>query len=149
MIFIFEFQGILLVYDITNYSSFENLDDWFASIKKVFEPEGRLPHIALVGNKSEFHLVIKYVSFLCRLHSSFLLYALFWKGGCKCRAYTCASYMYHVYRCSLYTVDLEHMRTVKMDKHQKYAAEHGMSSHFVSAKTGDSVGELVGRCMTK
>ena len=26
-----------------------------------------------------------------------------------------------------------------MDKHQKFAAEHGMSSHFVSAKTGDSV----------
>jgi len=37
------------------------------------------------------------------------------------------------------TVDLEHMRTVKVDKHQKFAQERGMSSHFVSAKTGDSV----------
>ena len=46
-------QGILLVYDITNYASFENLEDWYASIKKVFESEGRLPHIALVGNKSK------------------------------------------------------------------------------------------------
>jgi len=36
-------------------------------------------------------------------------------------------------------VDLEHMRTVKVDKHQKFAQERGMSSHFVSAKTGDSV----------
>jgi hypothetical protein len=31
------------------------------------------------------------------------------------------------------------MRTVKIDKHQKFAQEKGMSSHFVSAKTGDSV----------
>lgn len=37
------------------------------------------------------------------------------------------------------SVDLEHMRTVKMDKHQKFAQERGMSSHFVSAKTGDNV----------
>lgn len=35
--------------------------------------------------------------------------------------------------------DLEHMRTVKLDKHQRFAQEHSMSSHFVSAKTGDSV----------
>lgn len=35
--------------------------------------------------------------------------------------------------------DLEHMRTVKADKHNKFANEHSMSSHFVSAKTGDSV----------
>lgn len=26
-----------------------------------------------------------------------------------------------------------------MDKHQKFAQERGMSSHFVSAKTGDNV----------
>ena len=31
------------------------------------------------------------------------------------------------------------MRTVKVDKHQKFAADHHMSHHFVSAKTGDSV----------
>ena len=35
--------------------------------------------------------------------------------------------------------DLEHMRTIKIDQHQKFAGEHGMSSHFVSARTGDSV----------
>ena len=39
----------------------------------------------------------------------------------------------------LSTVDLEHMRTVKIDKHTKFAQDRGMSSHFVSAKTGDSV----------
>uniref|UniRef100_A0A7M4FTA5 RAB28, member RAS onco family n=1 Tax=Crocodylus porosus TaxID=8502 RepID=A0A7M4FTA5_CROPO len=36
-------------------------------------------------------------------------------------------------------VDLEHMRTVKADKQQRFCQENGFSSHFVSAKTGDSV----------
>ena len=31
------------------------------------------------------------------------------------------------------------MRTVKLDRHQRFAQDRGMSSHFVSAKTGDSV----------
>ncbi|CAG2216986.1 ras-related protein Rab-28-like [Mytilus galloprovincialis] len=85
--YIFGSHGIVLVYDITSYASFENLDDWYSSLKKVFGKETKLPHVALVGNK----------------------------------------------------IDLEHMRTVKIDKHQKFAQEKGMSSHFVSAKTGDSV----------
>ncbi|XP_033756413.1 LOW QUALITY PROTEIN: ras-related protein Rab-28-like [Pecten maximus] len=85
--YVYGSNGILLVYDITNYASFENVEDWYSSVKKVFGRETKIPHMALVGNK----------------------------------------------------VDLEHMRTVKMDKHQKFAQEKGMSSHFVSAKTGDSV----------
>jgi len=81
-------HGILFVYDITNYASFENLDDWVSFVKTLFaEQERTRPHFALVGNK----------------------------------------------------VDLEYMRTVKADKHNTFAAENGMSSHFVSAKTGDSV----------
>lgn len=36
-------------------------------------------------------------------------------------------------------VDLEHMRTVKPDRHKEFAIAHNMSSHFVSAKTGESV----------
>lgn len=31
------------------------------------------------------------------------------------------------------------MRTVKVDKHQRFCQENNFSSHFVSAKTGDSV----------
>lgn len=46
------FQGILMVYDITNHSSFENLEDWYNSVKKVFAGS-RVPHMALVGNKSK------------------------------------------------------------------------------------------------
>ncbi|CAM9166939.1 unnamed protein product, partial [Lampetra planeri] len=36
-------------------------------------------------------------------------------------------------------IDLEHMRTVKADKHQRFCQENGLISQFVSAKTGDSV----------
>ncbi|XP_074130620.1 ras-related protein Rab-28 isoform X2 [Sminthopsis crassicaudata] len=85
--YIYGAQGILLVYDITNYQSFENLEDWHSMVKKVNEESETQPLVALVGNK----------------------------------------------------IDLEHMRTVKSDKHLRFCQENGLSSHFVSAKTGDSV----------
>ncbi|XP_043918521.1 ras-related protein Rab-28 [Protopterus annectens] len=85
--YIYGAQGVLLVYDISNYQSFENLEDWYAMVKKVNEEAENQPVVALVGNK----------------------------------------------------IDLEHMRTVKADKHQRFCQENGFSSHFVSAKTGDSV----------
>ncbi|KAG8591432.1 hypothetical protein GDO81_000180, partial [Engystomops pustulosus] len=85
--YIYGTQGVLLVYDITNYQSFENLEDWFSMVKKVNEESETQPFIALVGNK----------------------------------------------------IDLEHMRTVKADKHQRFCQENGLGSFFVSAKTGDSV----------
>ncbi|KAM4854543.1 ras-related protein Rab-28 isoform 2-T2 [Thomomys bottae] len=85
--YIYGAQGILLVYDITNYQSFENLEDWYTVVKKVSEESETHPLVALVGNK----------------------------------------------------IDLEHMRTVKPEKHLRFCQENGFSSHFVSAKTGDSV----------
>ncbi|XP_076143618.1 ras-related protein Rab-28 isoform X2 [Alosa pseudoharengus] len=85
--YIYGAQGVLLVYDITNYQSFENLEDWFGMVKKGSEEADVQPVVALVGNKT----------------------------------------------------DLEHMRTVKVDKHQRFCQENGLVSHFVSAKTGDSV----------
>ncbi|XP_074003763.1 ras-related protein Rab-28 isoform X1 [Numenius arquata] len=85
--YIYGAQGILLVYDITNGQSFENLEDWYNVVKKVNEESETQPLVALVGNK----------------------------------------------------IDLEHMRTVKVDKHQRFCQENNFSSHFVSAKTGDSV----------
>uniref|UniRef100_A0A452T0Z6 Ras-related protein Rab-28 n=1 Tax=Ursus maritimus TaxID=29073 RepID=A0A452T0Z6_URSMA len=85
--YIYGAQGILLVYDITNYQSFENLEDWYSVVKKVSEESETQPLVALVGNK----------------------------------------------------IDLEHMRTVKPEKHLRFCRENGFSSHFVSAKTGDSV----------
>ncbi|NXO89256.1 RAB28 protein, partial [Certhia brachydactyla] len=85
--YIYGAQGILLVYDITNGQSFENLEDWYNVVKKVNEESETQPFVALVGNK----------------------------------------------------IDLEHIRTVKADKHQRFCQENNFSSHFVSAKTGDSV----------
>ncbi|XP_048825845.1 ras-related protein Rab-28 isoform X2 [Brienomyrus brachyistius] len=85
--YIYGAQGVLLVYDITNYQSFENLEDWLGMVKKVNEDSDAQPVVALVGNKT----------------------------------------------------DLEHMRTVKADRHQRFCQENGTLSLFVSAKTGDSV----------
>ncbi|XP_066498550.1 ras-related protein Rab-28 isoform X2 [Hoplias malabaricus] len=85
--YIYGAQGVLLVYDITNSQSFENLEDWYSMVKKANEESDVQPVVALVGNK----------------------------------------------------IDLEHMRTVKVDKHQRLCQENGLLSQFVSAKTGDSV----------
>ncbi|XP_071948532.1 ras-related protein Rab-28-like [Antedon mediterranea] len=85
--YIYGAHGILLVYDITNYNSFENVEDWFQKVKKVFSEAESLPSIMLVGNK----------------------------------------------------MDLEHIRAVKQDRHHKLCSEHNLLSHFVSAKTGDSI----------
>lgn len=46
-------QGVLLVYDITNYQSFENLEDWFSMVKKANEESDIQPVVSLVGNKSK------------------------------------------------------------------------------------------------
>ena len=56
------FQGALLVYDITNHNSFDNLEDWYGTIRKVLGKE-RLPHMALVGNKSK-SIVLSYAGSL-------------------------------------------------------------------------------------
>lgn len=85
--YIYGAQGVLLVYDITNSQSFENLEDWLNMVRKANEESGTQPAISLIGNK----------------------------------------------------IDLEHMRTVKMEKHQRFCQENGLISQFVSAKTGDSV----------
>lgn len=52
----FVFQGVLLVYDITNYQSFENLEDWFSMVKKANEESDIQPVVFLVGNKSEYKI---------------------------------------------------------------------------------------------
>ncbi|XP_077790651.1 ras-related protein Rab-28 isoform X2 [Podarcis muralis] len=85
--YVYGAQAVLLVYDITNQQSFENVEDWYNVVKKVNEESETQPHVALVGNK----------------------------------------------------IDLEHLRTVKVDKHLRFCQENHSSSHFVSAKTGDSV----------
>ena len=44
----------MFVYDITNHSSFENLDDWLSIVQQeCFKGDAKPPHLALVANKSE------------------------------------------------------------------------------------------------
>lgn len=38
------------MYDITNYESFQNLEDWFRLVRRTFKDEA-LPSIAVIGNK--------------------------------------------------------------------------------------------------
>ena len=100
-------QIVLLVYDITNLQSFENLDDWYHTVTKYCA--SRKPLFALVGNKSKF---------LLRRSLSIWIYYRIRSG------------------------DLEHLRTVKAERHQRFAKERDMLSYFVSAKTGESVENL-------
>jgi len=86
--YIFGADIVLLVYDITNLQSFENLEDWYGTVNKYCA--SRKPLFALVGNKN----------------------------------------------------DLEHLRAVKAEKHQRFAKERDMLSYFVSAKTGEEVENL-------
>ncbi|KAL8207609.1 UNVERIFIED_CONTAM: hypothetical protein K2H54_059720 [Gekko kuhli] len=51
-IFSTRMKAVLLVYDITNQQSFENLEDWYNVTKKVIEESETQPHVALVGNKT-------------------------------------------------------------------------------------------------
>lgn len=45
-------DAVLLCYDITNYESFANLEDWYRLVLQTFK--GRdLPYIALLGNKND------------------------------------------------------------------------------------------------
>lgn len=46
-------QGILLVYDIINIVSFENVEDWYSCVKKVFGKDSKMLYLVLVGNKSK------------------------------------------------------------------------------------------------
>jgi len=87
--YIYKADVVVFVYDITNISSFENVEDWLDTVKNIMSQDSEASNykFALVGNK----------------------------------------------------IDLEHLRMVRLDRHEKFATEHNMSSHFISAKTGDSV----------
>ena len=51
---VFCFQIILFVYDITNHSSFENLEDWYSTVEScLLKSDSPTPKLAVVGNKSE------------------------------------------------------------------------------------------------
>ena len=41
-----------MCYDVTNYQSFQDLEDWYRLVKQTFD-ESSMPYVALVGNKSK------------------------------------------------------------------------------------------------
>ena len=50
-------HAVLLCYDITNYDSFVNLEDWLRIVVRAFEGKS-MPLLSLVGNKSDLrHLM--------------------------------------------------------------------------------------------
>ena len=55
-------HAILLCYDITNFESFANLEDWYGLVTRTFAGVKR-PYLAIVGNKSEFSFLFSI--FLC------------------------------------------------------------------------------------
>jgi Ras-related protein Rab-28 len=50
--YIFGAQAVLLVYDITNYQSFQDLEDWYSLVARTFKGQP-MPRITLVGNKTD------------------------------------------------------------------------------------------------
>lgn len=52
MKYLFGSDAVLLCYDITNYMSYKNLQDWYSFVHTVFKD--KLPLIGLVGNKCKF-----------------------------------------------------------------------------------------------
>lgn len=54
--YIYGANAVVFVYDITNYQSFINLEEWLQVVKNTFTG-GDLPYLALVGNKTDlFHM---------------------------------------------------------------------------------------------
>ena len=50
---------VLLCYDITNYDSFSNLEDWYRLVVKTFAGQKSMPYTVLVGNKIDLrHLTV-------------------------------------------------------------------------------------------
>jgi len=86
--YIYGAQAVLICYDVTNYQSFQNLEDWYRLVQRTFNGQA-MPRVTLIGNKT----------------------------------------------------DLNHLRTVKVEKHNQFADENEMFSCFMSAKTGDNVSQ--------
>ena len=56
--YLYRSQVVLVVYDLTSYTSLENCDDWLAAVKRAFTDRhtaqvGKLPDTYLVGNKCD------------------------------------------------------------------------------------------------
>merc|ERR1719174_3500436 len=50
--YIYGSHAVVLTYDITNYQSFQDLEDWLRLVKRTFDKEP-LPYVALMANKHD------------------------------------------------------------------------------------------------
>eukprot|EP00002_Diphylleia_rotans_P004340 TRINITY_DN1316_c0_g1_i1.p1 TRINITY_DN1316_c0_g1~~TRINITY_DN1316_c0_g1_i1.p1 ORF type:complete len:230 (+),score=59.89 TRINITY_DN1316_c0_g1_i1:57-746(+) len=50
--YIYGAHAVLLVYDVTNFQSFQNLEDWYRLVCRTFEKDP-MPYVALVSNKAD------------------------------------------------------------------------------------------------
>lgn len=57
-----------MCYDITNYDSFQNLDDWYRLVVRTFV-KGTMPYVAMVGNKCEAYILYIYKMYHVRYGS--------------------------------------------------------------------------------
>lgn len=51
--YVYGAHGALIVYDITNQASFDNLEDWVNTVRKFTSEQEKPPHLALVANKTD------------------------------------------------------------------------------------------------
>ena len=54
--YIYGAKAIVFIYDITNYQSFINIEEWLQVVKSTYA-NSELPYMALIGNKTDlFHM---------------------------------------------------------------------------------------------
>ncbi|KAK2949480.1 putative GTP-binding protein yptV2 [Blattamonas nauphoetae] len=46
-------HAIFFVYDVTDAKTFENLEKWMEFVKEVIKETGKVPYLALIGNKTD------------------------------------------------------------------------------------------------
>ena len=51
--YVFGAHAVLLCYDITNFDSFQNLEDWYRVVRRTFEMAPKMPYCALLANKCD------------------------------------------------------------------------------------------------
>ena len=52
--YVFGAHAVLLCYDITNFDSFQNLEDWYRLVQTTFKGQP-LPRVTLIGNKTDLN----------------------------------------------------------------------------------------------
>ena len=119
-------DAVLLCYDITNYESFANLEDWYRLVLRTFY-QGKMPYVALLGNKSK--LVFSFLRLPAKsqpAHQPLL-----------CNRPQLLPSLSHSF--AAYADDLKHLTAVRAVQHNKFAEENGLASFMMSAKNGDQV----------